>query len=234
MVTLRKGDRRPEVRRVQQILNLYVDGIFGDLTEEAVMDFQRRSGLTADGIVGAKTWAALEKHAAQPAQPAPAQPAGVTLKRSKRSIDEIIIHCSATHEGQHFTTEDIRRIHLQRGFSGIGYHYVVYLDGTVHPGRDVDVSGAHCKDHNARSIGVCYIGGLVRDPKSKQAKDTRNDKQKAGLTALLKTLRKLYPKARIIGHRDTSPDRNGNGVIDPFERIKDCPCFDAIPEYRGI
>ena len=234
MVTLRKGDRRSEVRRVQQILNLYVDGIFGILTEEAVKEFQWRSGLTPDGIVGAKTWAALEKLAALPAQPAQTQPAGVTLKRSKRNIDEIILHCSATHEGQHITTEDIKRMHLQRGFSGIGYHYVVYLDGTVHLGRDVDVSGAHCTGHNTHSIGVCYIGGLVRDPKSKQTKDSRTDKQKAGLLALLKTLRKLYPKARILGHRDTSPDRNGNGVIDPFERIKDCPCFDAIPEYKGI
>ena len=79
-----------------------------------------------------------------------------------RSIDQIICHCSATREGQHVTVQQIRQWHLQRKFADIGYHYVVYLDGTVHKGRPLEKAGAHCKGHNAHSIGICYVGGLDR------------------------------------------------------------------------
>ena len=78
---------------------------------------------------------------------------------------------------------------------------------------------------------VVYVGGL--DCKGK-AKDTRTEKQKAALLALLVDLRKLYPEARISGHRDFSPDLNGNGIIEPKEWIKECPCFDAKLEYINV
>ena len=135
-----------------------------------------------------------------------------------RKITEIIVHCSATPEGQNFTVEDIDRWHKQKGWQGIGYHYVIYLDGSVHKGRNEEVIGAHCLGHNAYSIGVCYIGGL--DKWTKAHKDTRTDAQKRALIDLLKSLKEKYPNAIIYGHRDFSK--------------KDCPCFDAKNEYKNI
>lgn len=88
-----------------------------------------------------------------------------------RRINDIILHCSATPEGKDFSVQDIDRWHREKGWDGIGYHYVVYRDGSVHVGRSIDKAGAHCVGHNAHSIGVCYIGGLARDGKT--AKDTR-------------------------------------------------------------
>ena len=99
-----------------------------------------------------------------------------------RKINEIILHCSATPEGKDFTVADITRWHKERGFRTIGYHYVVYRDGTVHKGRPVEQIGAHCEGYNKNSIGVCYIGGLMTDGKT--PKDTRTSEQKEALYQL--------------------------------------------------
>ena len=88
-----------------------------------------------------------------------------------RKIDEIIIHCAATPEGKAFTVADIDAWHKKRGFKCIGYHFVIYLDGSVHEGRALEEAGAHCLGHNANSIGICYIGGCAADGKT--PKDTR-------------------------------------------------------------
>ena len=207
MQTIKLGSRGDDVKTLQRRLNLYVDGIFGTLTEEAVVSFQRANGLTADGIVGEETWRALG-----------IEQVDLLLKRSKRVITEIIVHCSATPEGKDYTVEDITAWHKKRGFATIGYHYVVYRDGTIRNGRDVNTSGAHCTGHNAHSIGVCYIGGLTA--KGTKPKDTRTGEQKKSLLWLLKSLKDVYPKATIHGHRDFAP--------------KDCPCFDAKEEYKGL
>lgn len=148
-----------------------------------------------------------------------------------RRIDTIVVHCSATREGKDYTVEDIRRWHKDRGYSDIGYHYVVYRDGSIHEGRPLELPGAHVKGHNARSIGICYVGGLDSNVKSK---DTRTPQQKASLLSLIKKLKRDYPHARVVGHRDLSPDRNGNGKVDRWEWLKDCPCFDAEGEYKGL
>lgn len=146
-----------------------------------------------------------------------------------RKINFIVVHCTATKEGQPVTVADIDRWHRQRGWTGIGYHYVVYLDGTVHNGRPVELKGAHVGDpHNADSIGVVYVGGLDANGKPK---DTRTFPQKAALQSLLEDLHRQYPEASIIGHRDFSPDRNHNGVIESNEWLKACPCFDVASEY---
>lgn len=229
MTILKIGSRGETVKQVQKALHLLPDGIFGKLTEEAVKDFQRENNLTIDGKVGPATMAKLmvavtQQHAVP--------------KKSKRRIDEIIVHCTATPEGQDCTIPQIRASHKKRGFSDIGYHYVVFRDGTIHEGRDVNIVGAHCKNHNAHSIGVSYVGGLENKPgvayEKLKAKDTRTGDQKASLKALLKNLRVLYPNAKIIGHRDTSPDLNGDGLIEPNEWIKACPSFDAKTEYSHI
>lgn len=217
MELYKRGSRGDVVKQIQKALNLIPDGIYGTITEEAIKAFQRENGLKSDGIVGPATLAKLIP---------------VRFKKSKRTITEIIIHCSATPDGKDFTVAEIRRWHKERGFSDVGYHYVIYRNGHIENGRDVDMIGAHCTGHNANSIGICYIGGM--DRQNKKAKDTRTLTQKAALLSLLVDLRKLYPKAKIIGHRDTSPDLNGNGTVEPCEWIKECPCFDAAIEYRSI
>ncbi len=147
-----------------------------------------------------------------------------------RKINEIIVHCSATREGSDYHADDIRRWHLERGYRDIGYHYVVTLHGTIENGRPEEQIGAHTKGHNAHSIGVCYIGGLDKDGK---AKDTRTAEQKKTLGQLLRMLHLKYPDAKILGHRDTSPDTNHNGKVDRWEWLKDCPCFDVASELEG-
>ena len=135
-----------------------------------------------------------------------------------RKIKEIIVHCSATPEGKDYSVDTIRKWHLQRGFSDIGYHYIIYRDGSIHTGRDESVIGAHCKGHNSNSIGVCYIGGCASDGKT--PKDTRTAEQRQSLVKLLKELKAKYPQASIHGHRDFAN--------------KACPSFDATKEYSSI
>lgn len=134
-----------------------------------------------------------------------------------RPISKIIVHCSATPEGRDVTVKEIDSWHKERGFNGIGYHYVVYLDGSVHVGRDEAISGAHTTGHNKNSIGVCYIGGV---DKRMNPKDTRTPQQKASLLKLLKELKAKYPKATIHGHREFA--------------AKACPSFDAKAEYKDL
>lgn len=117
-----------------------------------------------------------------------------------RKIDKIIIHCSATPEGKSFTVQNIDRWHRQRGFRCIGYHFVVYLDGTVHTGRPIAEIGAHCQGQNTTSIGICYIGGVAADGKT--PKDTRTEAQKSALVTLVANLKKQYPNATIHGHNE--------------------------------
>lgn len=126
-----------------------------------------------------------------------------------RKIDQIIIHCSATPEGRNVTVADIDRWHRARGFRGIGYHYVVYLDGTIAAGRDEQLAGAHCRGHNQRSIGVCYVGGCDA---GMRPKDTRTPAQRAALRRLVSELQQRYPGATVHGHREFA--------------AKACPSFD--------
>ncbi|MBO4551496.1 MAG: N-acetylmuramoyl-L-alanine amidase [Bacteroidaceae bacterium] len=153
------------------------------------------------------------------------------MRKSKRTITDIVVHCTASVAGKDLTVEDIRKIHKKNGWADIGYHYVVRLDGRIEVGRDIDKIGSHVKGHNSHSIGVVYVGGLDANGR---AKDTRTENQKNSLLNLLMMLRKLYPEARISGHRDFSVDLDGNGIIEPKEWIKQCPCFDAKIEYRNV
>lgn len=136
-----------------------------------------------------------------------------------RKIDKIIIHCSDTFEGKHWTVDDIRSWHIKRGWLDIGYHYVIYLDGSIHSGRNEDVVGAHCVGYNSHSIGICYVGG--KEKGTGKTKDTRTPAQKESLIRLLIELVCRYPDAEILGHRDLAPDRK-------------CPGFDAKEEYKTL
>ena len=104
---------------------------------------------------------------------------------------------------------DIDRWHRQRGFNKIGYHYVIYRDGSIHPGRPVEEIGAHCRGHNANSIGVCYIGGLDAD--TFEPCDTRTPQQRQALRELISHLQQQYPEATVHGHNEFAD--------------KACPCF---------
>jgi len=160
-----------------------------------------------------------------------------------RKIDLIIVHCSATPEGKDFTTTDIDRWHRQRGFASIGYHFVIYRDGSVHHGRPLAQVGAHCQGHNAHSIGICYIGGLTAD--GKHPKDSRTEEQKSALVALLRKLRVQFPNAKIRGHREMTCKRAqyeaGFNIAECSRHCanckfaaKACPSFAATAEYAII
>ena len=139
-----------------------------------------------------------------------------------RNIDTILIHCSATPAGKDFTVADIDRWHRARGFDRVGYHYIVYRDGTYVRGRSDDNVGAHCPQEgmNRRSLSICYIGGLGM--KGVPA-DTRTPEQRRAIVTLIRTLLYRYPSiTRVCGHRDVK------GVV------KACPCFDAGKEYDTI
>lgn len=178
MNTLKRGSRGDDVKTLQKMLSLAEDGIFGEITEEAVKAYQKDWGLIADGIVGPKTWA--------------------SLLPCIRTINKIILHCTATPEGKDYTVDEIRKWHLARGFSDIGYHYVVSRYGTVHEGRPLRLIGAHCKGQNANSIGVCYVGGCASDGKT--PKDTRTPAQRKALRELVGRLQEQYPVATVHGH----------------------------------
>ena len=136
-----------------------------------------------------------------------------------REINKIIIHCSATREGENFEVSEIRKWHVEgRGWSDIGYHFYIDLYGNIHKGRDIAKIGAHCKGHNRNSIGICYCGGVEADGKT--PKDTRNTEQKEALLCVLRTLKAMYPNAIIHSHNDFAN--------------KACPSFDATNEYEDI
>jgi len=135
-----------------------------------------------------------------------------------RKIDKFIIHCSATREGQDISIDTIRKWHVEEnGWSDVGYHYVVDLEGRIHLGRPIEKSGAHTRGENKSSIGICYIGGC--DANMHQ-KDTRTNAQKATLLELLRILHKTFPECITYGHRDFSD--------------KACPSFNAFDEYKNL
>lgn len=150
-------------------------------------------------------------------------------------IDAIVIHASATREGQDVRMSDIDKWHKERGFACCGYHYVIDLDGKVEVGRPLSMDGAHCntkgvsgKSYNKHSVGICYVGGLDKDG---NAKDTRTEAQKKAMRELIDSLMDKYPIIEVIGHRDASPDQNGDGQITKNEWIKLCPCFEVRAEF---
>lgn len=135
----------------------------------------------------------------------------------KRHITEIILHCTATRAGKDFSATDIDTWHRKRGFNGIGYHWVIRLDGTIERGRPEERIGAHCVGHNAHSIGITYVGGL--DTQGNCA-DTRTSPQKESMAALVEKLCQENPGATVHGHNEFA--------------AKACPCFNARKEYSHL
>ena len=146
-----------------------------------------------------------------------------------RKIERIFIHCTAGSQKQ--TIADLRAEFKRKGWTNPGYHYVVMPDGTIKQMLGEEKVSNGVQGYNSTSVNVAYVGGIDSNGK---AVDNRTEPQKASLIKLLKELRGRYPKAQILGHRDISPDTNHNGKVDSWERIKECPCFDAMIEYKGI
>lgn len=216
------------------------DGGFGDETDAALRSFQSAMGLVVDGEYGKQSRIAL-KQATTPAKPGRAEPdksamqqpapaasvqsfaaappnvANLTLLDTARAISEIIVHCAATPEGKDFTVADIRAWHKARGWSDIGYHYVIYRDGRVMLGRPVGQVGSHVAGHNTGTIGVCYVGGVTADGKA--PKDTRTSAQRSSLLWLTRQLAAKHSVKRVTGHNQYA--------------AKACPSFDVRTDALG-
>lgn len=196
---LKEGSRGEDVRQLQRMLHCIADGIFGPVTKEAVVEFQKSHGLAADGIVGPLTAAALGLLQKEEPQ----------YPTTGRKINRIILHCTATPPGMDVTAAMVRQWHIHdRGFADIGYHFLVRLDGTVEEGRPLDKIGAHCLGHNTGSIGICYAGGVDKDGKTPM--DTRTPSQKQALRSLVEFYRQKYG-CNVHGHYEFA--------------AKECPSF---------
>ncbi len=145
-----------------------------------------------------------------------------------RKINHIVLHCSATREDKPYTVEALRQDHKNRGFHDIGYHYFVTRQGEVIATRPLAQPGAHVQGMNAHSIGICYEGGLDSEGRPK---DTRTPEQRTALRLLVaRLLKRFRGEVRLCGHRDLSPDLDGDGIVEPHEWTKQCPCFDVATE----
>lgn len=142
-----------------------------------------------------------------------------------RKIKYIAVHCTAG--SQKATVNDLLAEFKRKGWKAPGYHYVITADGKNHQLLDTEKVSNGVKGFNSVTVNIAYTGGM-------DGVDNRTDEQKKSLVTLLKLLRKRYPDAVIQGHRDFSPDLNGNGKIEKSEWIKMCPSFDAKTEYKDI
>jgi N-acetylmuramoyl-L-alanine amidase len=135
--------------------------------------------------------------------------------------DFIAVHCSATRPSQQFDVEDIRKWHKAKGWSDVGYHYVITRAGRVQKGREEDRIGAHVEGCNGRSIGICLVGGVSEDDFTKP-ENNFTPLQMTALRNLLEQLAKRYPGAVVQGHRD-------------FPNVKKaCPSFDVRAWLKGV
>lgn len=148
-----------------------------------------------------------------------------------RRISRIFVHCTASWQGT-TTEESLRKEFKAKGWINPGYHWVIFPDGRIRQLLNEDAVANGIKGYNSRSIHVAWVGGIDKDHPN--GIDNRTDAQKLALFDILTKLKLKYRDAQIMGHRDISPDTNHNGVIDSWERIKECPCFDAMVEYMDI
>ena len=132
---------------------------------------------------------------------------------SADSVRFLVLHCSASRCNQDHSVEQLRRDHKARGFYDIGYHFYIRKDGTMTQHRMLLEVGAHARPYNGCSIGICYEGGL--DEQGKPC-NTMTTEQETRLIDLFRNLKILFPKAKIVGHRDL-----------PGTTPKECPCLDA-------
>lgn len=144
----------------------------------------------------------------------------------------ITVHCSATPPSAvSIGVEEIREMHLKRGFSDIGYHLVINRNGKLEVGRSLSIMGAHVKGHNENNVGVCLVGGV--DENGKPENNFTEDQ----FTELRRTINNLTVRFRIVeqnilGHRDWYTDCNGDGIVDSRDWLKVCPSFDVREKLK--
>lgn len=148
-----------------------------------------------------------------------------------RTINRIFVHCTASWQNT-TTMESLKAEFKQKGWKNPGYHWVIFPNGKIVQMLPEEQVANGVKGYNAHSIHVAWVGGI--DSTHPKGIDNRTKNQKQALFDLLTKLKLRYRNAQIMGHRDISPDLNHNGVVDPWERIKECPCFDAMIEYMDI
>ena len=187
-------------------------------TKELWKKVQGRVGAAQDGVPGRQT--AIKAMSALGMEPPEEGPRKRTLVTGGgKNIKRIVIHCAATPEGKEFDIEDVRRWHKNQGWSDVGYHFIITLDGTVQKGRPESRIGSHVRGRNSGSIAICYIGGVDAAMK---AKDTRTTAQKEAMKDLVQRLLAVYPNAEVLGHRDHIGVR------------KACPSFDVRSWWKGV
>ncbi|WGH28282.1 lysozyme [Pseudomonas phage 10P302A] len=131
--------------------------------------------------------------------------------KTRPRTDFIVIHCAATKATMDIGVREIRQWHVQQGWLDVGYHFIIRRDGTIEHGRPHDVIGSHAKDYNSRALGICLVGGI--DAKGKP-EDNFTEAQWVSLKAQVEAMKRLYPQAQIVGHRD-------------LDSGKACPSFDV-------
>lgn len=157
----------------------------------------------------------------------------------KREITTlIVVHCSATRPSQDIGAAEIRQWHLARGYQDIGYHLVIRRNGRIELGRPLDAIGAHVTGFNSISVSLCMVGGLLPDGKpadvlNPMAFDAYTEAQMTAAHTAIAFLRRLYPSAKVVGHRDLSPDLDKDGAVKKHEWLKTCPGFDAAKEFHA-
>tara|TARA_R110002167_G_scaffold12963_5_gene54871 strand:- start:3621 stop:4088 length:468 start_codon:yes stop_codon:yes gene_type:complete len=147
-----------------------------------------------------------------------------------KPVQLLVVHCSATPANRDIGVAEIRAMHKAKGWRDVGYHYVIRRDGRVEKGRADNVMGAHVMGHNNGSLGICLVGGVKPDM---TAETNFTPAQYRALEQLLAKLKATYATARICGHRDLSPDRNGDGKVTPGEWVKACPTFDVAAWWKA-
>jgi N-acetylmuramoyl-L-alanine amidase len=194
------------------------DGFMGAETNAALSQYQRAHGLPVTGHPDERTLADMFK--SDGAIPPDSKATHVIAKQPKatRLINEIIVHCTATPEGRDVSVSTIRSWHVAKGWSDIGYHYVVQRDGAIEAGRPEAKIGAHVEGHNTGTLGIVYVGGVATDGKT--PKDTRTDAQKWALKDLCLSLASKYPAIKkVTGHNQYA--------------AKACPSFDVQKDELG-
>jgi N-acetylmuramoyl-L-alanine amidase len=155
----------------------------------------------------------------------------VAARVKPSDVKYLVVHCSATPPKADIGVLEIDRMHRERGFLRIGYHFVIRRSGQVQTGREVSAVGAHVAGYNDKSLGICMVGGVSAKGK---AENNFTPEQFVALRSLLAGLKQgEYAQAEVLGHRDLSPDKNHDGRISPNEWLKDCPCFDVRAWWAG-
>ena len=147
------------------------------------------------------------------------------MRQPKRDIKRVFVHCTGTRPSA--TVESVKQGFRRLGWANPGYHFLVDQWGVIHTLLPIDRIANGVRGYNATAVHVAYIGGLNA---RRQPADTRTVAQARSLRAAVRALLMDYPGAQVLGHRDISPDLNGNGIVDPWERIKECPCFDVATD----